>query len=153
MFSRILDLDPDFWLELIKGSHETNLITFTEVHVAADCSENLMPMVNSAMKQGHYESGALQPRGFYLLNNAKQEGSLGKYSSNYATIKKRNLQIETLYFAEKRREGVSFAFYDKEVESWIFSVAAPKGTSFLVEEKKGTRAPDFINNVFIIFII
>ena len=53
-FHRILEVDPQFWLELLKASREAKLLFFTELHLAADCDQNLMRYVSEAVVKGHY---------------------------------------------------------------------------------------------------
>lgn len=116
-FHRILEKDPNFWLELVRASQETDLLQFSEIHLAADCNDDLMRNVTQAIKFGHYESSNLSPRAYYILDGIKVEGPVGKYSTKYKDLKKKEFSIQTLYFGDKRRQPISIAFYDKQSEA------------------------------------
>lgn len=80
-FHHLLEKDPNFWLELIRASEGTDLVKFSALHLAADCNDNLMENVTEAMRFGHYKSGGLKPRAYYVLNGEKVLTFVGKYSS------------------------------------------------------------------------
>ena len=120
-FHRILEEDPEFWLEILRACRETTLVRISEIHVAADCSRDLMKIITESIKKGHYESNGLNPYGFYRIENQRTEGPLEKFSSNYKRIKDQHFDLDTLYFGERRRQPVSLVFYNKEQEEMMRS--------------------------------
>lgn len=108
-FHHILEKDPNFWLELVRASEETELLQFSQLHLAADCEDNLMENVTQSIKFGHYESNGLNPRAYFVLDGVKKERAVGKYSNLYKELKKKEFTIQTLYFGDKRRQPVSIA--------------------------------------------
>lgn len=115
-FHRILELDPQFWIQLLKASKEQKLLFITELHLASDCDQNLMKYVNDAIAKGHYETNGLRPFGFYWLQGEKKYGALGKRSRTFRTLKRRSFSIETLYFGDSRFQPVSIVIYNKDSE-------------------------------------
>ena len=115
-FQRILYTDGPFWLELLRACKETNLLEVSQVHIAADCSVDLMKYVSNSIRKGHYECKGLNPTGFYTYRGKKEAGSLGKFSSNYCKLKDNEVEIQTVYFGETRRQPISLVFYNKEKE-------------------------------------
>lgn len=63
LFHRIMELDGSFWSTLIAAAKSTNLLMFKEVHLAADCDNDLMKYVSHAVQKRHYEAGGLKPYG------------------------------------------------------------------------------------------
>lgn len=113
IFNRILKLDPDFWLKILEACQKTAFLTLTEIHLRADCSNNLMKYISPSIQKGHYESSGLKVHGFYELNGKREHGPLGKRSSNFKTIKDQHLKIYNLYFGNREYVPISFLLYDK----------------------------------------
>lgn len=116
IFHRIKELDPLFWLTILRATQETSIVKISELHLSADYNQDLMKFVSDALKRGHYETHGLRPYAFYWLNNVKREGSIGKRSSNYDKIKNSNFRCESVYFGHVKRQPISIVFYDKEAE-------------------------------------
>ena len=81
-----------------------------------DSDRDFMKAVSSAISQGHYIRDKVNPYAFYRLNGEKRKGFVGKYTEVFKTFKTNTLEIESVYFGDRRTKGFSFSFYDKELE-------------------------------------
>lgn len=116
IFHRILHLDRDFWRVMLKAELDLSIFNFEELHLCADCSEDLMKYVGHSLLHGHYEAGGNKVYGFYRLNGIQQKGFIGKRSSFYRENKRSEFEPESVYFGNKRTQPVSVLIYDKEKE-------------------------------------
>lgn len=116
VFHRILEKDPNFWSTIVRACRETNLVKISELHLALDCSNDLMPFVSTGIQKGHYESSGLRLHAYYTLAGIKNNKSVGKRSENFKKIQGKEFRIHTLYFGDSKFEPISIAIYDKALE-------------------------------------
>lgn len=116
IFHRIHELDSQFWRIILESSKQADLLSISEIHLAADCNRELMGNVSASIKKGHYECKGCRAYGFYWLNNEKKEGPVGKRSSDFASFKDQRFECETVYFGCTRMQRFSVVFYNKELE-------------------------------------
>ena len=112
----MLEKDPEFWLEIVRAAKESNWLIIKEIHLAADADHDLMYLVSSSVKKGHYETSGLKRMAYYSIGGKRKSGTLGKYSSTYETLKSKDLRIHSLYVGNSRYQPVSVVLYDKEEE-------------------------------------
>lgn len=116
IFHRILEKDPGFWKELLRASKQTNLVMFSEVHLAADCSTDLMPYISTSVQQGHIETNGLHLNAYYRHNGVHKNGRVGKRSKTFKGLDGSDFHIQTLYIGSPKHSSISFCIYDKENE-------------------------------------
>lgn len=77
-FHRILELEPSFWLTILRACRETDFVQISELHLAADCNCDLMGCITTVVAKGHYEGGNVHPYAYYYFGGTKHKGYVGK---------------------------------------------------------------------------